>query len=405
MEIELPNGQIAEFPDDMPHEHIEQVLQTHFPKQSNIPSINFPQHEPGMFSNFARGLSQGYPHALKGDINAIAQLAGRHPFEQNELAQGPLSQSIGQGLGQLGGHLTAILPAAAASEALIPGLAGASIGAGLAGAATTPGDWKKRLSEGLLEAAIPAGGKVIKEAGKLGLSALKRTPTPRMAADVIQKRHEAAHKVATTPLEEAKKLAYERNIGPIRINPKLLDEVPKILGKDEATTRLLNKARKGDYEALDKLQSDVRREGRTLLASDNHADRLLGKDAHALADNIIGGIKVHAQYKGHGDIADLLTQGKKNYADFAKIYLENPTISKLVGKEKIVPKNLLSKLESDTAYFNKLKDEIPSIGKMLELQKSKKNLKKAAKYASSLGKLGLAGKYFGSSGGNLSSKD
>lgn len=30
MEIELPNGQIAEFPDDMPHEHIQSVLQQHF---------------------------------------------------------------------------------------------------------------------------------------------------------------------------------------------------------------------------------------------------------------------------------------------------------------------------------------------------------------------------------------
>ena len=393
MEIELPNGQIAEFPDGMPREHIEQVLRQHFPLQSSIPSANVPEHQRGIFENLGRGIYQGYPHALKGDINAIAELAGRHPFEQQELEQGPLSQRIGQGLGQLGGHLSAIIPAAAASEAIIPGLAGASIGAGLAGAATTSGGWKKRLSEGLLEAAIPAAGKVIKEAGKLGLSALRRAPTPRMAADVIQKSHEAAHKVATAPLEEAKKLAYERNIGPIRINPKLLDDVPKILGKDEATTRLLNKARKGDYEALDNLQSDVRREGRTLLASDNHADRLLGKDAHTLADNIIGGIKVHAQYKGHGDIAELLTQGKKNFANFAKIYLENPTINRLVGKEKIVPKNLISKLESDTAYFNKLKEEIPSIGKMLELQKSKKNLKKAAKYATNLGKLGAIGKY------------
>ena len=33
MEIELPNGQIAEFPDDMPHEQIQSVLQKHFAPQ------------------------------------------------------------------------------------------------------------------------------------------------------------------------------------------------------------------------------------------------------------------------------------------------------------------------------------------------------------------------------------
>src|SRR3990167_3851679 len=163
MEIELPNGQIAEFPDNMPHDHIEQILQSHFPMKSSIPSVNVPERQRGIFENLGLGISQGYPHALKGDINAIAQLAGRRPFEQQELEQGPLSQRIGQGLGQLGGHLTAVVPAAFASEAVIPGLAGASIGAGLAGAATTPGGWKERLSEGVLEAALPAIGKGITE--------------------------------------------------------------------------------------------------------------------------------------------------------------------------------------------------------------------------------------------------
>ena len=33
MEVELPNGQIAEFPDDMPHEQIQSVLQKHFAPQ------------------------------------------------------------------------------------------------------------------------------------------------------------------------------------------------------------------------------------------------------------------------------------------------------------------------------------------------------------------------------------
>lgn len=35
MEIELPSGEIAEFPDDMPHDQIESALQQHFaPKKT-----------------------------------------------------------------------------------------------------------------------------------------------------------------------------------------------------------------------------------------------------------------------------------------------------------------------------------------------------------------------------------
>ncbi len=395
MQIELSNGQVAEFPDDMPHDQIQRVLQSHFPRESKIPSIDFPrQHEASTFQNLLHGLRQGYPHALKGDINAVSQLFGRQPFEQKELdSRAPLSEKIGRGIGQAGGHLSAILPAAFAGEALIPGIAGASLGAGFAGALTTSGGPKERLTSGLLEAAIPAVLKGSKEAAKIGFSALRRAPTPRKAADIIQKSHEAAYAEATAPLEQAKKLAYERNIGPIRIRSSILSDVPKILGRDEGTMRLLEKSKKGDYESLDKLQSDVKTESRKLLQADTHADRLLGKDAHSLAEKIIGGMKVHAQYKGHGDIADLLTEGKSKYAEFAKMYLDNPTISKLVGKDRVVPKNLLSKLESDTAFFNKLKSEIPDIGKMLELQKSQKRLKKYAKTAASLGHAGALSKY------------
>ncbi len=395
MEIELPNGQIAEFPDDMPHEHIERVLQSHFPMKSEIPSAGMKQQEqPGLFANLWKGLKQGYPHALKNDINAISGLAGRHPFDVQELEQGPLSQTVGQTAGSIGGHLSSVLPAAFASEAAIPGLLGASLGAGLAGAATTPGNYKKRLTEGLIEAAIPAGLKGLKEGGKLGLAAITRSPTPRKAADVIQSSYEAAHKIATQPLNEAKKLAYENNIGPIRIKPALLDDVPKILGKEEGVMRLLNKARSGDFEALDKVQSDLKKEYRILSSPDkSHADRLLGKDANSLADKILDGMKLHAEYKGHKNIANLITQGKKNYAELAELYLSNPTVSKLVGKEKVVPKNLLSKLESDSAYFNRLKTEIPSIGKMLKVRESQKKLKKAVKVGTSLAHGGALSKY------------
>jgi hypothetical protein len=404
MEIELPNGQIAEFPDDMPHEHIETVLQSHFPMKSSVPSINMPQHEKGFFSNFARGLTQGYPHALKGDINAIAELGGRHPFDQNELEQGSLAQTIGQGFGKIGGHLTAILPAAFATEALIPGLVGASLGAGLAGAATTPGDWKKRLSEGLIEAAIPAGIKGLGEAGKLGYAALKRTPTARKAADVIQQSHEVAYKFATQPLNAAEQEAATVN-KPIRLSNKILVAAEDALPNTKANKTLIDNAKKGDYKSVFKLQSDLWKRGNSFTSKQTQAEIDRGHEIFDLRDAVLKGMKTHYDYLGKTNISKNLSEGQNRFREFADMYLSNPTVAKLVGEEKIVPKNLLSKLESDTAYFNKLKNEIPSIGKMLELQQSKKKLKKAIKIGSSLGHGGALTKYLTGSFDNYSSKD
>lgn len=393
MEIELPNGQIAEFPDDMPHEQIESVLREHFPMQSEVPSIGMQSKEqPGAFSNFFHGVAQGYPHALKSDINAVSELAGRHPFDVEELNAEPFSQRLGQGVGQIGGHLSAILPAALAAQAAIPGLAGATIGAGLAGAATTPGGWKERLSSGLLEAAIPAGFKAAKEGTKLGLAALRRAPTPRKAADVIQKSHEAAHQFATTPLREAEQEAAKIN-KPIRLSDKLLTAAEDALQKTKANKTLIDNAKKGDYKSVFKLQSDLWKRGQSFASKQTQAEVDRGHEIFDLRNSLLKGMKTHYDYLGNNSVGKNLAEGQQRFKNFADLYLTNPTVSKLVGKEKIVPKNLLSKLESDTAYFNKLKEEIPGIGKMLELQKSKAKLKNAGKTVGALSYGGGIAKY------------
>jgi len=393
MEIELPNGQIAEFPDDMPHEDIEKVLQSHFPMKSEIPSIEFPQSHHSAFANLLHGLREGYPHALKGDINAVAQLFGRQPFENQELeSNAPLSERIGRGFGEVGGHLSAIIPAATASEALIPGLAGASIGAGLAGAATTPGGLKERLTSGVLEAAIPAAFKGVKEAGKLGIAALRKSPTPRMAADVIQKSHATAHDFAVEPLNKAEQEASK--VGkPIRLSNKILTAAEDALANTKANKALIDKAKKGDYKSVFKLQSDLWKRGNSFASKQTQAEIDRGQEIFDLRDSMLNGMKAHYDYLGKNNVSKNLAEGQKRYQQFADTYLTNPTVAKLVGEEKIVPKNLLSKLEGDTAYFNKLKNEIPEIGKMLELQKSKQNLKKAGKYVAGLGHLGALSKY------------
>ncbi len=386
------NGVIHSFPDDATDEDINQALNGFASNDSSIPSVGQLGKPQNSLSSFFQGIGQGYPHALKGDINAIAQLAGKKPFEESQLQSGPFSQRVGQGVGSLGGHLSAALPAIFGSEALIPGLAGASIGAGLAGAATTPGNWKERLGHGLLDAALPAGFKAVKEGGKLGLAALKRTPTPRKAADVIQKNHETAYKFATSPLKEAEAEASTIN-KPIRLSSGILTKAENALANTQANKALINKARSGDYKSVFKLQSDLYKRGNAFTSKQTQAEIDRGHEILDLRDSLIKGMKIHYDYLGKNDVSKNLSEGQKRFKEFADLYHANPTVSKLVGKEKIVPKNLLSKLESDTAYMNKLKTEIPEIGKMLELQKSKRNLKKYAKVGAGLGHAGALVKY------------
>lgn len=365
--------------------------------KSSIPSIRIDPKKPSTLSSFFNGITQGYPSALKGDINAVAALGGMHPFDQQDLEEGPLSQRIGQGIGQIGGHLSAILPVAAASEAVIPGLLGASIGAGLAGAATTPGGWKERLSEGALEAAIPAGLKGLKEAGKLGFAALRRTPTARKAADVIQRSHEVAHQHAIEPLENAELEASKIN-KPIRLTNKILSSAEDALANTKANKELIKKARNGGYKSVFKLQSDLWKRGNAFASKQTQAEIDRGNEIFDLREALLNGMKAHYNYLGKNDVSSNISKGQKRFKQFADLYLSNPTVSKLVGEEKIVPKNLLSKLESDTAYFNRLKAEIPSIGKMLEIEKSKKKLKSASKVVAGLGHVSALGKYLTGAG-------
>jgi hypothetical protein len=328
-------------------------------------------------------------------LRGASQLVGKEGFPETQMpTPGSLTQSLGQILGKGAGYGIAAAPFVAGGEAALPGLLGESIGAGVAGGVTTEGSAKDRLTNALLESMIPGVGRGLNVAGKIGASVIKREPTPRKAADIIQQYHDAAHVHAVEPLEKAKELIVKSDMGPIKIKSSIIDDAFTILGKDEGTKRLVAKARNGDFESLDKLQSDLKREARILIdPKKSHSDRLLGKQANTLANNILDGIKIKAHYKGRSDIADLITEGKSRYADFAKLYLENPTVSKLVGKDKVVPKNLVSKLESDTAYMDKLKTAIPEISDMIKTKQNKALLKRTYGTLSKLGGAAALSKY------------
>lgn len=83
MEVELPGGQIAEFPDDMPHEQIQSVLQQHFaPKKSTQEDKN---------QSFEM-IKNKYPKMPEFMIKALMPIA-------TKMAESPKDTSRGSGTG------------------------------------------------------------------------------------------------------------------------------------------------------------------------------------------------------------------------------------------------------------------------------------------------------------------
>lgn len=79
MEVELPNGQIAEFPDDMPHDQIESVLQQHFsPKKATDESKQMAFEQ----------IKKRFPNMPEGFINLLMPLAVEEAEQPQDTSQG-----------------------------------------------------------------------------------------------------------------------------------------------------------------------------------------------------------------------------------------------------------------------------------------------------------------------------
>lgn len=88
--VKLPNGQYGSFPDDMPHDQIESVLQKQFPQQPVAPEQSFGEK---LLPNIGAGIAKGVT-GLANIPYDIAKMAGgaqrKDPYEQQ------LMQALGE---------------------------------------------------------------------------------------------------------------------------------------------------------------------------------------------------------------------------------------------------------------------------------------------------------------------
>lgn len=336
------------------------------------------------WESFGRGLSQSYPNTLKYQGNALGELFGKQPFqEQEEQPTGNWPEYLGRLTGKIGGYATTAIPAGALGASLAPGLLGASLGAGAAGALLNKGDWKDRALSGLIEGALPATGKALASTGRLAKSALTSVKA-RPVADIIQKAHEVAKAEAIAPLQTAAKEAASAGLPPIRIDKNAFKLAKRALPNTPAYRDMFIAAKKGDHEAVRRLQTDMGKEARLLKDSDSAAERKFGEELDNARNTVNESMFNHYQKHDRPDLSSMVKTGMKKYAKMIDMYDSNKTIRDLVGKEKKVPENLIKTISQDWSYFKKLRDAHPELKPHLQRQADQEFLKKYG-----LGGLGL----------------
>jgi len=148
-------------------------------------------------------------------------------------------------------------------------------------------------------------------------------------------------KGAAKNLARAREAGMKRNISPLEINPGLIEDTRQFLPNTTPYRNLIDEASYGDYNKLFSLQSDLGKHAGN-LSKDwfSKANRAHGKAGLGVRSNILKEMKESLRQQGHGDIADLLTKGQKEYRKYMKFKPYRNAIG-LAGAAYLMPKNAL----------------------------------------------------------------
>lgn len=286
MEVQLPDGTIAEFPDDMPHEQIQGVLQQQFPSQSTSsaePEQNFLQRLP---RNIMAGLAKGgrstaqlLPQGIKSleDLGKMMQGAmGQLPGAQMEQPEGaPISQQVQSGIDQL-------MPPDFDYDKAV----------GISG--------ERGLMDRLLSGAAEHAPELVGAAGiaKAGLPYVSK-------------------RIAARPYGQAEKMLKEAGVTKIEPPKELISDAKQYFKDNAANRALIEKAESGDIVALFKLQSDLGKKSAGYARSPlSFAERDFGKEGFKTREAMLQHKQQQLEQMGMKDAADLLEKGRKQFKGY-----------------------------------------------------------------------------------------
>jgi hypothetical protein len=152
---------------------------------------------------------------------------------------------------------------------------------------------------------------------------------------------------AVKTLNKAQKLALERGIGKINVDPEIVEDARQFLPNLLKQRNQINATHAGDYKSLFDLQSDVgkisaARMGKikSLFAPESHLKGVAGLESRK---KLLNALHENLNDLGHKDISDLLKKGQNEYRRYMKFKKYRNALA-LAGATYAAPKNALTDL-------------------------------------------------------------
>lgn len=300
--VKLPNGQYGNFPDDMPHEQIEEVLRKQFPtgvKEESLPQKSFLSSIKDQSIDALKGAGIGLFQGLSDTGANISQLPGdiysyvtgkpsykspRPSFREYapESSAGQAAESIGEFVAPFG----------------LPGIAGSAIGT-------------KLLPRALAGSAIGAAESENRPLGAI-LGGIGGVASELPIRKVVGAKY----------LNKVEKELKSRGVSPLKVPEEIFEDIiqNKFLSNTSANRRLLEKARQGEYKDLFSLQSDLGQRERAYLKDVfSAANRQFGRDIGETRRGLLNEMRSLISQQGHEDLAKLLSHGQNRYRQYMKL--------------------------------------------------------------------------------------
>lgn len=156
-------------------------------------------------------------------------------------------------------------------------------------------------------------------------------------------------KGASKNIVKAREIGKSRNMGPLEVNPDLIEDTRQFLPNTTPYRNLIDEAGYGDYNKLFSLQSDVGKHAGG-MSKDwfSKANRAHGRAGLEVRENILNEMKNSMRQQGHGDIADLLTKGQDEYRRYMKFKPYRNALGVAAGAYAL-PRNVLIDLAKKLA--------------------------------------------------------
>lgn len=160
-------------------------------------------------------------------------------------------------------------------------------------------------------------------------------------------------KGASKNIVKAREMGKTRNIGPLEVNPDLIEDTRQFMPNTTPYRNLIEDAGYGDYNKLFSLQSDLGKHAGG-MSKDwfSKANRAHGRAGLEVRGNILKEMKQSLRNGGHEDIADLLTKGQDEYRRYMKF---KPYRNALLaaGAAYSLPRNVLIDVAKKMATMGK----------------------------------------------------